>query len=183
MAFFATEHTMACWSRLVLLLVILQQGNRSLTSSLPMHSNVTVIACLLHGIGDCQCPQTFTLTVSGVTSFVVFDQPACFLCQTNDNYTILGMTLMSSPNIMIFPDNTLRVVDPSMLFSNTADTTLRCGTRLTTVKKLGELIAVCSLSLFPDYPLVVLLSSVQPPSHHSCEPSGCGGGDGPDTHL
>ena len=100
-------------------------------------------------VGDCQCPKTeFNLTVSGTTSLVEFDQPVCFRCPTNDNYMILaiGMTLMNSSNIMILPDNTLRVVDPGMLFSNTSDTILQCGTRFTTVRRLGELLCARSVS-------------------------------------
>ena len=138
--------------------------------------------CLLHGIGDFQCLQTFTLTFSGIISFVEFNQPVCFMCPTNDAYMIGSNTLMNSSNIMILPDNTLRVVDPSMLFSNISDTILQCGTRFTTVRRLGELL--CAHSVFSQIThWLYLLSSVQPPSHHSCEPSGCGGGDGPVTHL
>ena len=139
--------------------------------------------CLLHGVGNCQCPQAFYLNVSGTNSFVEFNQPACFMCPTNDAYVIFEMTLMNSSNIMILPDNTLRVVDPGMLFSNTTDTILRCGARFATVRRLGELLCARSASFNITHFFYVLLFSVQPSCHHSCEPSGCGRGDEPDTHL
>ena len=61
------------------------------------------------------------------------------MCPTNDIYMIGANTLMNSSNIMIYPDNMLRVVDPSMLFSNTIDTTLQCGKGFTVVRRLSEL--------------------------------------------
>ena len=134
-------------------------------------------------IGNCQCPQIFTLNISETPSHVEFNQPACFMCPTNDAYTIGNHTLMNSTNIMILPDNTLRVVDPSILFSNTSDTVLQCGTRFTTVRRLGELLCARSVSFNITHWLYLLLCSVQPSSHHSCEPSGCGGGDESNTHL
>ena len=140
--------------------------------------------CFLHGVGNCQCPQTFYLNVSRTNSFVEFNQPACFMCPTNDSYVIYEMTLMNSSNIMILPDNTLRVVDPGMLFSNsTYGTILWCGARSAIIRRLGELLCACSTSFNITHLFYVLLSSVQPSSHHSCEPSGCGRGDEPNTHL
>ena len=123
------------------------------------YSNVHV-DCLLNGVGNCQCPQTFILTASGTISDVEFDQLACFMCPSNDAYTIGSITLMNSSNIMILPDNTLRVVDPSILFSNTSDTILQCGTRFTTVSILGELLCARSVSFNITHWLYLLLSSV-----------------------